>query len=332
MILRDVDTRGLADRAVATAREQWTRRGGLSALVAALAVITHGVMAFSLVFPSSVTEWVASLLPQVFVIGLVLHLVAVGLARSRAVLVRAVGVSATAAVFVAMVIAPWNQPALAAGAAPSLRVTTYNALFTNSASPLLEPADIIGLQEITTAKLESVAQDMNAPYTFMTRCECTAPGTEVGLVSRYEISDATFFDDGGAGTFARAELAITPDKTVVVYLAQLPSPENHSGRDRRNRLLEVIRAEIASETGDVILMGDLSVTVYSTTFRALRADLNLQPVDYGFVPRCSWYGLGPLLCLRIDHIMVSSGLRIVESSVGANQGSDHRPVSATITW
>jgi endonuclease/exonuclease/phosphatase family metal-dependent hydrolase len=130
----------------------------------------------------------------------------------------------------------------------------------------------------------------------------------------------------------RAVLELAPDKQVVVYLAHLPSPENHTGRDRRNFLLATIKDRIAAETDDVVLMGDLSTTVYSSAFQGIRSELKLQPAGYGIVPACSWHGYGPLLCLRIDHIFVSSGLGIVESSVAHVEGSDHRPVSATVTW
>ncbi|MBK5268265.1 MAG: endonuclease/exonuclease/phosphatase family protein [Acidimicrobiia bacterium] len=332
MTLRDTDPRALVDRTAGVAKTQWTQRGGWAWLFGGLALVAHGLVVVSLIMSTAVTEQIASLLPQVFVLGLILHAMAVGLARTRQALARSVGAIGVVVVFVALVLAPWNQADRAEAGGPSLRLTTYNAYFKNAKPPSLEQTDVIGLQEITSAELDAVARDMGASFTFLSQCQCTASGTEVGLVSRYEITDATYFDDGGSGTFIRATLTVSPAKTIVAYVAHLPSPEDHSARDRRNHLIDVIKGEIDKEAGDVMLLGDIGTTIYSPTFRTLKSDLKLQPVDYGLVTPCSWYGYGPLLCLRIDHILISSGLRIVESSVAADQGSDHRAVSATITW
>ena len=261
----------------------------------------------SLVISSSVTEQIVSLLPQVFVLGLILHVAAIATGRQRQILARAVGASVIAAMLVGLFLSPWSDPGMVQPTSNTFKVTTYNALFTRAEAPRLDQADVIGLQEITQAKLDAIASNMGAEYTYLTACDCTAAGTEVGLVSRFEIADAEYYDDGGSGTYVRAVLELAPDKQVVVYLAHLPSPENHTGRDRRNFLLATIKDRIAAETDDVVLMGDLSTTVYSSAFQRIRSELKLQPAGYGIVPACSWHGYGPLLCLRIDHIFVSSG-------------------------
>lgn len=333
MILRDGNTRNeVLAELVSAGKEHWKRRGGPAALFSALALLVHGVMVVSLVISSSVTEQIVSFAPQVFVVGVMLHLTAITIGRAWRYLVKGLLGSIVTVGLVAMFVAPWDQPALAEPGLPSLNVTTYNALYTSPDAPQLLPADVVGLQEVTRQRLETVADEMGAEYMYLSSCECTASGTEVGLVSRYEISGAEYFDDGGSGTFVRAELAVAADKTIVVYVAHLPSPENHTGRDRRDHVLAVIRQRLSAETYDVILMGDLSVTIYAQAFQRIRSDLQLQPADYGLVGPCSWYGYGPLLCLRIDHIFVSSGLRFVDARVADNRGSDHRPVSATLTW
>lgn len=332
-MLRDSRARiDLRHKLVATSRELWDQWGGVGELLSALALLVQAGLAVSLVIPSSATEQVVSLLPQVFVLGVIVHLGAVAAGRDRQMLVRAVGGTVSAMVLIALFLSPWRDPGLAEPTTNTFRVTTYNALFARTDTPQLDEADLIGLQEITRARLEAVASEMDAGYTYLSSCRCTASGTEVGLVSRFEIIDAEYFDDGGSGTFVRAVLNMAPDKRVVVYLAHLPSPENHTGRDRRNDLLAQVRERVAGETDDVVFMGDLSTTVYSSAFQRIRSELNLQPAGYRIVPACSWYGYGPLLCLRIDHIFVSAGLGVVESSVADLQGSDHRPVSATLTW
>ncbi len=332
-MLRDSQSRNeLVNDLVATSRELWDQRGGMGQLLSALAVLVQAVLVASLVISSSVTEQIVSLLPQVFVLGLILHLAAVATGRKRQFLVRAVGGTVSAMALIALFLSPWSDPGMVQPTSNTFKVTTYNALFTRADAPPLGQADVIGLQEITRAKLDAVASNMGVDYTYLSACDCTAAGTEVGLVSRFEIADAEYFDDGGSGTFVRAVLEVAPDKRVVVYLAHLPSPENHTGRDRRNALLATIKDRIAAESDEVVFMGDLSTTVYSSALQRIRSELKLQPAGYGIVPACSWHGYGPLLCLRIDHIFVSSGLGIVRSSVAHVEGSDHRPVSATVTW
>lgn len=332
-MLRDPQARNeLVEKLAAASRDLWQRQGGVGQLLSALGLLLQAVLVASLVIPSSVTEQIASLLPQAFVLGLILHLGAVTAGHKRQFLARAVGGTVSAMALIAVFLSPWSDPGVVQPTPNTFQVTTYNALFTRTEAPRLNPADVIGLQEITRAKLDTVASNVGADYTYLTACDCTAAGTEVGLVSRFEIADAEYYDDGESGTFVRAVLKVAPDKRVVVYLAHFPSPENHTGRDRRNVLLAVIKDRIADESDDVLLMGDLNTTVYSSAFQRIRSELKLQPAGYGIVPACSWHGYGPLLCLRIDHIFVSAGLGIVESSVAHVEGSDHRPVSATVTW
>lgn len=332
-MLRDWQSRNELVRDLVTmSRELWNHKGGMGQVLSGLALLVQTVLVASLVISSSATEQIVSLSPQVFVLSLILHVGALATERQRQLLVRAVGGTVSAMTLIALFLSPWSDPGTVPPTANTFKVTTYNALFTRDEAPRLDQADVIGLQEITRAKLDTVASNLGVGYTYLSACDCTAAGTEVGLVSRFEIADAEYYDDGGSGTFIRAVLELAPDKLVVVYLAHLPSPENHTGRDRRDALLEVIETRIAAERDDVVLMGDLSTTVYSSAFQRIRSELELQPAGYGIVPACSWHGYGSLLCLRIDHVFVSSGLGIVESSVAHVEGSDHRPVSAVVTW
>ena len=85
----------------------------------------------------------------------------------------------------------------------------------------------------------------------------------------------------------------------------------------------------------VIVAGDLNVTRWSAHYKNLihTATLHDTADGYGFQP--TWkpfhnFNLD-LLGIPIDHILTSSDLIATDYAVGPNLGSDHRPVTVTLT-
>jgi endonuclease/exonuclease/phosphatase (EEP) superfamily protein YafD len=90
-------------------------------------------------------------------------------------------------------------------------------------------------------------------------------------------------------------------------------------------------AQLASAADlPVVLLGDLNVTPDSPAFDRLIELGGLRDVmrDRGWHP--TWLANVWPLALRIDHVLVSSGLCVEHAEVGPPLGSDHRPVLARL--
>ena len=78
------------------------------------------------------------------------------------------------------------------------------------------------------------------------------------------------------------------------------------------------------------LLGDLNLTPYSPPFHRLLADGRLRDAMQGRGWQPTWRASFWPLALRIDHVLVSSGVCVEEATVGPAVGSDHRPVLARL--
>lgn len=100
---------------------------------------------------------------------------------------------------------------------------------------------------------------------------------------------------------------------------------------RRNATLEHV-ARTTEWTERALVVGDLNVTLYSPAYRDLVEGAQLLDSRAGFGRQPTWnppYGL-PGEWLDLDHVLVRSGIAVLERRVGPDIGSDHRPVVARV--
>lgn len=100
---------------------------------------------------------------------------------------------------------------------------------------------------------------------------------------------------------------------------------------RRNATLEHV-ARATEWTERALVVGDLNATLYSPAFHDLVASAQLVDSRAGFGRQPTWnppYGL-PGEWLDLDHVLVRSGIAVLERRVGPDIGSDHRPVVARV--
>ena len=109
------------------------------------------------------------------------------------------------------------------------------------------------------------------------------------------------------------------------------------GREsRRFRAEEIgtIRDELAGEPRPLLVVGDLNATWYDWHFQALLA-LGLR--DVAVVAGQGWRMTWPrdqqpvVPYLRIDHVLISRGVRVQSYRLGDGRGSDHHPVLVTLS-
>ena len=99
----------------------------------------------------------------------------------------------------------------------------------------------------------------------------------------------------------------------------------------RNQQARMVRTEIESSPYPVIVVGDFNSVALSYTYWHISRGLHdawntLHPWEWGAT--YEYRGIG----LRIDYILTSDPILPTACATHPFHGSDHRPVSATLTW
>ncbi|WP_406417770.1 endonuclease/exonuclease/phosphatase family protein [Streptomyces sp. NBC_00873] len=311
----------------ARVRSAWTR----GRAIAALAVLTAGLLAFHRAVPNSVGR-LGSLL-EAFLpwLGLVVVVLLGGALLRR---------SATAVVALLMPVAAWMHlfgGLLLPGAKPGghdLVVVQHNVSDENTdpagtarALADAEP-DLIALEELVPPALLVYEKTLAPDYPYH-----AVRGT-VGLWSKHPLTDTRLLDikpQGIAEAWNRGLRTVvhTPQHgEIAAYVAHLPSVRVRasglasSWRDESARLLG--KAVAAEKLTTVILLGDLNSTVDDRGLTPLASRMNVAERGFAF----SFPAAFPLA--RIDQVMARSATVAHIHTLPAT-GSDHLPVAARIT-
>ncbi|MFF2327458.1 MULTISPECIES: endonuclease/exonuclease/phosphatase family protein [unclassified Streptomyces] len=299
-------------------------------MLAALAVLTAGLLAFHRAVPNSVGR-LGSLLES-FLPWLGLVVVALlGLALLRR--------SALALVTLLLPVAAWTYlfgglllPGAKSGAHDLLvvqhNVSDENADPAGTARALagVEP-DLIALEELVPEALPFYEKTLASDYPHH-----AVRGT-VGLWSKHPLSDTRLVDIKPRGIteeWNRGLRAVvhTPHGEIAAYVAHLPSVRIRasglasSWRDESAGLLG--QAVAAEKLRTVILLGDLNSTVDERGLAPLTTQMNTAESGFAF----SFPAAFPLA--RIDQVMARSAAVAHIKTLPAT-GSDHLPVAARIT-
>ncbi|MFE7712737.1 endonuclease/exonuclease/phosphatase family protein [Streptomyces sp. NPDC057486] len=310
----------------ARVRSAWTR----GRAIAALAVLTAGLLAFHRAVPNSVGR-LGSLL-EAFLPWLGLAVVVL---LGGALLRR----SATAVVALLIPVAAWMHlfgGLLLPGAKPGghdLVVVQHNVSDENTdpagtarALADAEP-DVIALEELVPPALPVYEKTLAPDYPHH-----VVQGT-VGLWSRYPLTDTRLLDikpQGITEAWSRGLRTVvhTPHGEIAAYVAHLPSIRFRasglasSWRDESAGLLG--KAVAAEKLRTVILLGDLNGTVDDRGLAPLTSRMNGAERGFAF----SFPAAFPLA--RIDQVMARSATVAHIRTLPAT-GSDHLPVAARIT-
>ena len=237
-------------------------------------------------------------------------------------------------------------------ARPLFTVMTYNvgnglALPDNLANYVLQSgADIVGLQELSEAQAEAVAQATADVYPHLVLRGTGFSGR--GLLSRHPIRESAWLPlaPGRPDLHATIEIGGEP---VAVFVAHPPPP-----RLRRQgvvfepeTLAQIDRlAELVTEASPAILIGDFNMTARHPRYAHLAAaglvdsfretgtgrgaTFPLRPGQtQRFNHRMSWVPLPAFA--RIDYVWHTEDLTSLESWVERGAGSDHLPLFARLT-
>ena len=243
----------------------------------------------------------------------------------------------------ALVIGGWHAlPAVPArtGAAeaqdcagPVFTVATANVQYSNTRPEAFrawletQPADFLVIQEVTEAWAKELESQTTYPYRHLVPRE---DPYGLALLSRRPLESVTLVDLAGDGLPSLAGIVDAGGQRIRFLGLHTHWPLTPALAAARDEALQGA-AQLASAADlPVVLLGDLNLTPYSPGFDRLLDQAGLRDAMQGRGWRPTWLaGFWPL-ALRIDHVLVSSGLCVEHAGVGPSIGADHRPVVARL--
>ncbi|MGW4232879.1 endonuclease/exonuclease/phosphatase family protein [Streptomyces sp. NPDC004980] len=187
-------------------------------------------------------------------------------------------------------------------------------------------ADVVALQELPAGQVAAYEKALAARYPHH-----SVQGT-VGLWSKYPLTGSRPVDIKLGWTRAMRATVITPDGSIAVYVAHLPSVrvKLHAGftANQRDKSADALGEAIADERLDrVALLGDLNGTMNDRSLNAVTAQMRSTQGAAGDGFGFSWPASFPMA--RIDQIMVR-GVEPLSSWTLPATDSDHLPIAARI--
>jgi endonuclease/exonuclease/phosphatase (EEP) superfamily protein YafD len=219
---------------------------------------------------------------------------------------------------------------------PELRVATVNLWYrSRDATPALawlaaHPADVVVLQEVTAewAGVLSVTGELY-PHR-ATRARQDPYG--IGVLSRWPLVRVDYVDlaqDGLPSLVATLDVDGHRVQVIGLHTTWPVLRKLQRARDRALGRAAALAREAALPT---VIAGDLNLTPYAPAFRQLERDAGMRDAFAQRLWRPTWQASFWPLALPIDHVLVPRGACVQSAMIGADVGSDHRPVLVALRW
>ena len=227
---------------------------------------------------------------------------------------------------------PTSLPAAQEGDAQELSILVASANL-NLASRDFQPLqrwllgeqapDLLFLQEFTAVAQQALASDaLRVAYPYRVEAPQADP-FGLAILSRHPLSDIRIVEPADAQQTLRlhASMHLAERRVALAALHPMPPLSSAFARARDQTLAE--ESERLAQSDEAALMaGDFNATPWSRTLFGI--DPRLQRAS-GLAP--TWpNALGGLSLLPLDHVFASGHWRRIDSGVGPDLGSDHRPV------
>lgn len=223
------------------------------------------------------------------------------------------------------------------GGEPVLRLATANVLMVHPDPQRViedlvrEDPDVIVLQEVShhwAAALERAPELAAWPH----RIVYPQEGSFGVAVLSKRPADLSLEDLGGVA-MARVDLEVD-GRTLRLFDVHTLPPRTDEYTVAWQTQMAMLAERVAEQDVPVVLAGDLNATRYHPSYRRLKAaGLRDAHAEVGRASARTWpNGLFPLPSLRLDHVLVSEEVAVVDVWEGPANGSDHAPVYADLRW
>ncbi|MBN2710939.1 MAG: endonuclease/exonuclease/phosphatase family protein [Planctomycetes bacterium] len=242
-------------------------------------------------------------------------------------------VAGTALVINAWAVLPWYFPGDSTTEAKTELTVLLSNVYTRNTNKqgvinliLEKKPEVLVLLEVNDAWMESL-EKIKSEYPY----RISKPRHDnfgIALFSRLPLIDPKIFSIGSTGV-PSILCSIEKDgmRTAFIATHTLP-PVSAEYFEFRNEQLIKLAQRAAAEKGNLIVAGDLNISMWSECYAEFIEKSGLRNGRKGFGPLPTWPSFLPLLPL--DHILCSKGMRVKALEIPSSMGSDHLPLFATI--
>ena len=237
-----------------------------------------------------------------------------------------------------------------------IRLMTFNTGLINNFKNiheqiLLERPEIIQLQELSP-KVQSELKSLKSLFPYNTGLDKPLGPFSSIVLSKYPLKNTKVIGD-----YTVLTKVILPDTELNIIGLHLPTPLNRfflnlyadfyfstNNATRPTPLPRVnldfilkqmnhIKNLVNKNNKNIILMGDLNMTITSKRFTNFLHDTNLYTYVSYKHPTFTWPTLVPYyLGIQIDHVLFSKNFKVIEKKTGNHVGSDHRPLIVDLAF
>ena len=277
---------------------------------------------------------------QYFITSIVILLWLVTLRRHRAAIL-----AGAALIVSGSALAPWwfaspNDGARAeAEPTKAFRILHANVLSSNEqTAPLLdliarEQPDLLALHEINARWIDALA-GLADDYPYR-EGEQREDDFGILILSRTPLREAAVPYFGSSRVPSVTFQIHVHDITVHFVATHTMPPMSVAALSARDEQLTRMADFTRTQSGPLIIVGDLNTTMWSPSHRSLCDDLSLTNTRRGFGILPSWPARLPsLMRIPIDHCLISDGITVLDCRLGPNIGSDHLPliIDLAVGW
>ena len=224
----------------------------------------------------------------------------------------------------------------------TLTVATLNQFLRNrdtvTPATALRPLDpdLVLLQEISEPVAESLANNLDLPFTEVSGFNRSSGFSDIAILSKHPVLSVDALTDRfGSNEQAFFKINVDVDgQEVAVYSAHFPGPFSFENFSNSQSVQQALIEEVSREEVPTVVAGDLNLTPFSPVYRSFAGSLQSQGFETTTTSpfaQCSWHGFGSLACLRIDHIFYKD-LGFIDQQILEDTGSDHRIVIVELAF
>lgn len=186
--------------------------------------------------------------------------------------------------------------------------------------------DIVILEEVDEGWLRAF-DDLKKTYPYAVS-EPREDYFGIAMLSKYELLNPRIEKIGKAGVpTVVANVKINSKEITVIGIHPIP-PFSKRNTELRNEQIEQLAHYVNKQNTPVLVIGDLNATPFSYPYTKFIQDTKLVNCSNGFGYHPTWHlkPFVPPLGLVIDHCFYQQPIKVLDSYVEEDIGSDHKPI------